>query len=310
MKNYVLFACVVFLAAFFSPKLKAEAISCQAIIGSGQPQGLAIDGNGNAWVAFNAGNYVLEISHSNCAQLAKVFVQNGPIGVAFDGANIWVTNSVSNTVSKIDASSGSYLATYPVGSQPRGVVFDGTNIWVANYLSNTVTKLQASNGQFLGNFAVGSGPYFMAVNGTNNTIWVANRNSNNVMELNQSGTIQNTIATDSQPQFLTFDGTNMWVTCYNSAKVDEISPTGVVLNRISVSAHGGPTGLTWDVYDGFIWGVTWGGYVFSINPNTSAVSYYFQGGGGNNLFDMAFDTNTRFLWATDIQASVVDQIVP
>jgi len=310
MKKYVLFACVVFLAVFFSPKLKAEAISCQANIGSGQPQGLALDSSGNIWVAFNSGNYVLEISPSNCAQLRKVFVQNGPIGVAFDGANIWVTNGGSNTVSKIDASSGSYLATYAVGSQPRGVVFDGTYIWVANYLSNTVTKLQPSNGQLLGNFAVGSGPYFMAVNGTNNTIWIANRNSNNVMELNQSGAIQNTIATDSQPQFLTFNGTNMWVSCYNSAIVDEISPSGVVLKRISVSAHGGPTGLTWDVYDGLIWGVTWGGYVYSINPNTSAVSYYFTGGAGHNLFDIRYDTNFRFLWVTDLQANLVDQIVP
>jgi len=261
------------------------------------------------WAAFNSGNYVLEISPS-CVQIRKVFVQNGPIGVAFDGTNIWVTNSTSNTVSKIDASSGSYLATYAVGSNPRGVVFDGTSIWVANYLSNTVTKLEASNGQLLGNFAVGSGPYFMSVNGTNNTIWVANRNSNNVMELNQSGGIQNTIATASQPQYLTFDGTNMWVSCYNSARVEEISSSGVVLKNISVSAHGGPTGLTWDVYDGLIWGVTWGGYVYSLNPNTSAVTYYFQGGSGNNLYDIRFDTDFRFLWVTDIQASIVDEIVP
>jgi DNA-binding beta-propeller fold protein YncE len=306
MKTCVLPVFVVLLTVLLSPKVEAQAISCEANVGSGQPTGFALDNSGHIWVAFFQGNYLLEIQTSNCAVLNKISLASGPNGVAFDGTNIWVSSYYSNTISKVAANSGSLLATYAVGSGPRGVVFDGTFIWVANYNSNTVTKLQPSNGALLGNFPVGSGPFFMAVNATAKTIWVANRNSNNVMELNQGGGIQLTVATDSEPEFLTFDGTNMWVNCYNSGRVDKISPSGIVLQRISVS--GNPLGLTWDVDDGLIWGVTHGGYLFSINPNTSAVSYTFLGGSSNSGYDILFDETFRFLWTTDLGGGIVVKV--
>jgi hypothetical protein len=52
-------------------------------------------------------------------------VENGPRGVAFDGANIWVVNTLGNNVTKLKASDGSYIGAYPVGSTPEGVAFDG-----------------------------------------------------------------------------------------------------------------------------------------------------------------------------------------
>jgi YVTN family beta-propeller protein len=308
MKKFVLLVSVVLLSLFFTPKLEAQTVSCSQDVGSGQPTGIAVDSSGNAWVAFAEGNYVLELSPSNCGIVNKVTTETGPTAVAFDGSNIWVTNNGSSTVSKIDASSGSYLATYPVGSDPRGVVFDGTYIWVANQGSNTVTKLQPSNGAVLGNFAVGSEPFGLAVDTANTTIWVTNVGSNNLMVLNQSGTIQHTVTTGSKPEFLTFDGTNMWVNCYNSDTVEQISPSGVVLKNISVSSGGHPTGLTWDPYDGLIWGVTWGGYLYSLNPSTNAVSYSYWG--GHNQWTVLFDSSTRFLWETNIENGIVYQVVP
>jgi YVTN family beta-propeller protein len=309
MRKRGLLGCFLFLfVASFCPNLQATTVVCEASIGSGGPAGVVVDNNGNAWVAFDSGNYVLEISPTSCGQVAKVTVGNTPIGLAFDGTNIWVTNYKSNTVTVINANSASVVASYAVGSEPRGIVFDGTYIWVANYGSNTVSKLNPSNGALLGNFAVGTGPYSLAVDTANSTIWVANRNSNNVMALNQSGVIQHTVSTGSEPQFLTFDGTNMWVSCYSAEKVDEISSSGSLLKSVSVSSHGNPTGLTWDPSDGLIWGVTWGGYTFSLNPSTSAVTYYYQG--GHNLYDMIFDTSDRFFWVTDNQDGIVIELVP
>jgi DNA-binding beta-propeller fold protein YncE len=310
MKAYVFpVVCVVLLTVLLSPKVEAQAISCEANVGSGQqPTSLALDNNGHVWVALIQGNTLLEIQTSNCAVLRTIPLSNGTNGVAFDGTNIWVSSYYTNTISKVSASSGALLATYAVGSGPRGVVFDGTSIWVANSLSNTVTKLQPSNGALLGNFAVGAAPYFMAVNPTTNTIWVGNRNSNNVMELNQNGSILLTVATDSEPLWLAFDGTNMWVSCYNSNRVDEISPSGVVLKRIAVS--GNPLGLTWDIDDGFIWGVTHGGYLFSINPSTSVVTYTFFGGSSNSGYGILYDEISRFLWSTDISGGAVVKAAP
>lgn len=310
MKKLVRFLCTALLAICLSSGLAAQAAACQAVVGSGEPTGLTLDNNSNVWAAFFSGNYILQIQSSNCAILKKVFVESGPNGIAFDGANIWVSNFNSNTISKVNASTGALLGSFGVGSGPRGVVFDGTFIWVANYNSNTVSKIQPSNGALLGNFAVGSGPFFMAVDTANTTIWVANRNSNNVMALNQSGVIQITTATHTQPQFLAFDGTNMWASCYNSQRVDEISPSGVLLKSISVSGHNEPIGIAFDSFDETIRGVTHGGYLFSVNTSTNAVTFTFFGGVSNSGYDVKFDPVFRLLWVADFGGGLVEGLAP
>ena len=67
-------------------------------------------------------------------------VENGPFGIAFDGANIWVANSGSKSVTKLRASDGENLGTFSVGGEPLGIAFDGANIWVANSGSKNVTS--------------------------------------------------------------------------------------------------------------------------------------------------------------------------
>jgi YVTN family beta-propeller protein len=309
MKRHFIFLCLVLLATgLASSRLEAQATSCTLTKGSGTtPTGLAVDTNtGNVWVPFLSGNYVLEMNPANCTEVAQVTTQTSPTGIAFDGTNIWVANYKSNTVSEINSASATLVATIAVGSQPRGVVFDGTYIWVANEGSNTVTKLSTAGG-FLGNFTVGSGPYYMGVDTVNNTIWVANRNGNTVTELNQSGGVVNTIATDSEPQFVAFDGTNIWVSCYSAQKVDKISPSGSVLQRVA-APHSGPTGLVWDPRNGFIWGVSWGGYLYAIDPNTGGVSHVTFETGIAGLFDVIW--NNGFLYLTDDGHGTIAEIVP
>jgi YVTN family beta-propeller protein len=313
MNKYTFHLCVVLLAALVSPKLGAQTTVCQAnpVLGQNEiAKGIALDGQGHAWIAFSAGNFIGEFiqeSNGSCVIGQKIPIPgSGPNGIAFDGTYLWVSNYYSNTVSKVSISSSSVVGTFTVGSGPRGVVFDGTFIWVANYLSNTVTKLQPSNGAVIGTFAVGSGPYFMAVNTANHTIWVPNLNSNTVTELNQSGRIVNTISTQGEPVFLAFDGTNMWVSSYTSETVEEFSPSGAILRVVNVSSFGSPTGLTWDSVDGRIWGVSCSRYLFSIDESTGGVTGSFLGGG--NLYDIIF--NGSVLYVTDIGNGVVTELNP
>jgi len=313
MNKYAFHLCAVLLAALVSPKLSAQTTICQAnpvLDQNEQATGIALDAQRHAWVAFFAGNFIGELiqeTNGSCV-IGVIYVGTNPNGMAFDGTDLWVSNYGSDNVYKVSPSSSSVVGSSTVGSGPRGVVFDGTFIWVANYLSNTVTKIQPSNGAVLGTFAVGSGPYFMAVNTASQTIWVANRNSNTVTELNQSGGILNTIATQSQPQFLAFDGTNMWVSCYSSKTVEEISPSGSILRSVNVSSFGQPTGLTWDSDDGLIWGVTHSRYLYSITPSTGGVTGNFFG--GSALFDILYDGTFNRLYVTDIGNGTVTELIP
>jgi len=276
-----------------------------------QAAGIARDNNGYTWVTFYGSNYVAKETlgpvrgaGEPCTVWDKISVGVNPNFATFDGTYIWVSNYGSNSVTKIDPVRDLVVGTFVVGSGPRGLAFDGTDIWVANYNGNTVTKLNAANGQILGTFSVGSAPWNVAVNTTDHTIWVANRNSNNVMKLSQSGSVLLTVATDTNPQFLAFDGTNMWVSCYTTQTIEEISDSGTILKRQGIVGNGQPLGLTWDSVRGIVWGVTHGAYVYSFNPTTNALTYTFTGGGQN--YDVLFmPTNQNTLWITDLSDSTV-----
>jgi YVTN family beta-propeller protein len=311
IKRSMLFCCAAALFSMGAPGAEASFSSkCQATIGSGQPTGLALDGtHGTTWVAFFQGNYVAEIRWNDCVVLTKVQTQANPNDVVFDGAYIWVTNYGSSTVQKIDTNLGVVAQTIAVGAGPRGIAFDGSNIWVANSLSNTVTKLQASTGTNLGTFAVGSAPYFLAVNPADNTIWVPNLNSNNVSVLNQSGALLRTIPTDTQPVYITGNG-DMWVSCYNSAKIDRFSSSGTLLARIS-APHSAPLGLTVDTSHGLIWGVTFSGYLYSIDISTNVVgNVAFRGGSSHGQYDVKWGGPTDGdLWMTDETGGTVSDVL-
>lgn len=317
MKRCFYFLCSCLLLTMILQTRSTYAQTVTPVCTDNEPQaaGIARDNNGYTWVTSFTGNYVVKLSPGTtigvgqpCVIWAKVSVGTNPNFAAFDGTYIWVTNYGSNSVTKIDPISNLVVGTYLVGSGPRGVTFDGTYIWVANYNGNTVTKLDPSNGQVLGTFSVGSAPWNVAVNTTDHTIWVANRNSNNVMKLNQSGSVLLTVATDRNPQFLAFDGTNMWVSNYSDYTIEEISPSGAILKRQSISGHGQPLGLTWDNVRGLLWGVTHGAYVYSFDPNTSALTFTFTGGGQNYsvLFSpTSINLGSNTLWITDLSEGIV-----
>jgi YVTN family beta-propeller protein len=309
-KRCMLLVCVIMFTLSLPCRSRAQAVSCTYAASSGQPTEVAFDESGNAWVSFYSGDYVAKIQASTCTVLATVRVGSGPEGIAFDGTYMWVANRGSNTVSKVDTLNNTLVASYAVGSYPWGVVFQGGYIWVSNQNSNTVTKLTTS-GEIIGNFAVGTKPHQLLA--TADGVWVTNNGSNNVMYLGSTGQIIYTVATGSEPNWITFDGNggNIWVSCWSSEEIDKISSEGSLLAKISVSAHGGPEGLTWDINDGLIWGVTWNGYLFSINYETDALTYYDVSGlAGQNLWGITVDQNNQYLWLTEVNANKVVKLTP
>jgi YVTN family beta-propeller protein len=82
------------------------------------------------------------ISDATDAVIARITVERGPVGVAFDSHTdeVVVTNSGSGTVSLISDATNKVIGTITVGSDPLGVAFDShkNEIFVANSGSGTV----------------------------------------------------------------------------------------------------------------------------------------------------------------------------
>jgi hypothetical protein len=155
--------------------------------GISAPQGIAIDRQGNVWIANHVGNSITEYPGGN-PSAAKVFLSasgalSKPFAIAIDSRGTkWVTvNAISNTlpgmVTRIDAS-GNVLPAITGGglSSPQGLAVDQRgNVWVANLQGSTITEI-SPNGQIDPRSPLKApsliGPWSIAVDGNGN-LWVA-----------------------------------------------------------------------------------------------------------------------------------------
>ena len=134
------------------------------------PDGLALDSNGNLWVANDAGNEVLVYNPSYVQLTGKTITNalNGPTGVAFDpSGNLWVSNINTSTVNQYTPT-GKLLQqlTGPGLSFPVAISIDGIgNLWVQSS-ANTIQMYAISLFDQLFNSATASSlnvGYFLGV---------------------------------------------------------------------------------------------------------------------------------------------------
>lgn len=107
------------------------------------PRGLAVDSQGNLYVANSAGNNILVYSPGYTLQKLRTITQDisNPMGVAFDPmGNLWVANFNSNTVTAYNA--GIELTKFTITAaqginNPFAIAVDGANnVYVQNNWSS------------------------------------------------------------------------------------------------------------------------------------------------------------------------------
>ena len=207
------------------------------------PEGIAIDGSGNIWIANNGSNNVTVLNSSGAALFTPT-VGSSPIGIAIDASgNAWVTNSGSGNVTEI-SSLGITIGTYPVytaGASPKGIAIDKNgNVWIANSGSNSVTELNSS-GYPIGTYSLGSSGgycgygYSIAIDASGNA-WVTA--CSNVVELNPAGNMMGTFNAGYSPQGIAIDGSgNVWVTNYYNNTVTELNASGTIIGTYAVGSY-------------------------------------------------------------------------
>jgi streptogramin lyase len=251
------------------------------------PQGIAIDGSGNAWVTNFSGNSVTKLSSLGAVlSPAGGYTGNGlnnPFGIAIDGSgNAWVANYGNSSVTEITSA-----GTFPSGAtgytagglnHPRGIAIDGLgNAWIANYGGNSVTKLSSSGTAATGSPFTGglNQPFGIAVDGSGNA-WISNYLGNSVTALSSSGSAVSgspfTGGALLSPVAVALDSSgNEWIANGTGASITKLSHAGAVLS--------GTTGYT-GIGIGFPYGIAvdGSGNVWTANQNPYNITEFSSSG--------------------------------
>lgn len=205
-----------------------------------QPRGIAIDAEGNIWVASRYHNIIAKISRSGVVMHETVIgnTRYGLFGVVIDSmGNIWTLDFEEHTVKKINGATGGVMGTFSVSSGSWGgiAVDKSDNIWVANSRDNNVVKL-GNDGATLGVYAVGDEPHSVGIDEDGN-VWVANYDSHDVTKLNSvTGQVIGVYPTGLRPHAVFGDASgNMWVVNTGSNDVTKLeASTGNVIGTYPV----------------------------------------------------------------------------
>jgi hypothetical protein len=152
------------------------------------PQGVAVDGAGNVYIADTGNNRVLMESLSNGTYTESTLGSDllGPAGVAVDGSgNVYIADTGNGRVLKEMLSGGVYTQSVLVGSlnAPQGVSVDGSgNVYIADTGNNRVLLEAFSSGSYT-QIVVASGlnsPQAVTVIGNGN-VYIADTNNQRVV---------------------------------------------------------------------------------------------------------------------------------
>jgi len=200
------------------------------------PQGVAVDGSGNVYIADQANNKIRKVNtsgiistiagdgvlgHSGDGSPATAAELNAPQGVAVDGSgNVYIADMGNNVIRKVnttgiistfagiwgdsgDGGDGGPAVSAGLG-YPAGVAVDGSgNVYIADFVNNKIRKVNTSGiiSTIAGNGITGySGdggsatvaelytPQGVAVDGSGN-VYIADQANNKIRKVNTSGII-------------------------------------------------------------------------------------------------------------------------
>lgn len=187
-----------FAAVAPGPKAHLSGTSFQQTIGSGfvQPEQMAIDANGNLYIADLQTNNVTKETLVNGVYAQSIVRANlnGPIGVAVDGSgDVFIANSDSSQVLEEELrSNGSYTEVVIPTSGLGGIVCDlaanqtGTVVYIADCFNNRVVVEAVSRGQWSQSVLPTTGLSFpdgVALSQSGEGLFITDSNNNRIVQV-------------------------------------------------------------------------------------------------------------------------------
>ena len=265
------------------------------------PQGIAIDGLGNAWVTNDTVASVTKLSSAGAVLSGTSGYTGGglsvPYGIAIDGAgDAWIANGSNGSVTEYSATGAALSGTNGFTgcnmSGPKGIAIDGSNnVWIPDAGHNDVCELSSAGVVLSGGtgYTGGglNGPDAIAIDDTGNA-WVANYSGGSVSKFSSAGAVlsgangytgsglhdPNGVATDANG--------SAWISNLSPSSVTEISKSGVLVsgaNGYTSGALNSPVGVAVDGL-GNVWVANQSGNTVTEFSNAAAVVSGSTGYGG------------------------------
>jgi hypothetical protein len=120
--------------------------------GINAPAGMAVDANGNVWIANSGTSTVTELSHTGTPAAGTPYSAGGinaPSAIAIDGSgDAWIANYGNATITELSAA-GANVGSSPFSggglNEPNSLAFDGLgNLWVSNYGNSSASEFSST----------------------------------------------------------------------------------------------------------------------------------------------------------------------
>ncbi len=260
------------------------------------PTSYASGGGVTVTVSDGNGGIVSESVYVSTSQLApqitNLIVSPNPLNPTTGGTN----TTAAATVTATDPDGNSLTYTWSITSTTSGWGITGYGVTatitapLVAYATATVkviadngkgwasfSTINVFNGFVGGTYPVGTSPYGIAIDSSGN-VWVANYLSNNITELNSSGTTIGTYTVGAFPETIAIDASgNVWVTNGGSNNVTKLNSSGTTIGTYPVGA--GPWGIAIDS-SGNVWVANNGSNnVTELNSSGTTIGTYGAGSG-------------------------------
>ncbi|MBB5062840.1 NHL repeat-containing protein [Granulicella mallensis] len=301
--------------------------------GLNQPDAVAIDGAGNAWVANDIQNASVTKISSAGAFLSGANGYTGggldaPDGITIDDSgNAWVANFTSGTVTELSNAGAILSGTngYFGGglNEPLAIAIDGAgNAWATNLVGSSVTKLSSAGVVLSGPSGYTGGglsePFGLAIDGAGNA-WAANFDGSSVTKLSNTGAALSgangyTGGGLNGPFGIAIDGVgNVWTANGFGNSMTKLSNAGVALSGPGGYTGGGMAEPLAVAIDGAgdIWVTNFEANSVAELSNTGAIlsgANGYTSGGLNEPNAIAIDGSGN-AWVSNINNSSVTETI-
>jgi streptogramin lyase len=230
--------------------LPATSVNALAISGLSDPQGVAVDGQGNVYIADTGNNAIKQWSAG--APPAATIIASGlsnPAGVAVDQhGNVFFANSGNNAIEEWSAANPQAVTVVSGLNTPSGVAVDAQgNIYIANTGNNTIQQWNVAGHQLNTLVSGLNAPLGVAVD-TQGNVYFSDSGNNAIKEWIAATQQAITLVSGlSGPSGVAVDGQgNVYFADSGSGTIREWSPVSQQVTILVSSGLSNPAGLALD----------------------------------------------------------------
>jgi YVTN family beta-propeller protein len=271
------------------------------------PLGLSVGEEEKVWVAEPEAGRVEGIDTTIEQVVPPSADAPSAASVAVGFGSIWAVSPGEDALYRLDPAEGLPPKPIPVGDQPSDVAIDENGLWVSNEGSDDVMRVDPVTEAVDATEQVGAGAAPRSIATGGGSVWVANIEGQNVVELDSrtGKRVGRAVAVGSRPSDLAYGEDGVWVVDFFDGTLARISPRNQEIRDDPIAVGDKPRGVK--IGFGYVWIAHGGaGTVSVVDPAAEEVVAEVKV--GKDPADIAVGEGS--VWTADQADSTVTRIEP